>query len=56
MNTIMKGLGVVILLIGVGILAIPAFTEMRSNTVLAVGLITVILGFIAHIFLNRKFQ
>ena len=56
MNTIMKSLGVIILLIGVGILAIPAFTEMRNNTLLGIGLFTVILGFIAHIFLNRKFE
>ena len=56
MNTIMKSLGAVILLIGVGILAVPAFTELRSNTVLAVGLITVILGFVMHIILNKKFE
>ena len=56
MNTIMKSLGGIILLIGVGILAVPAFTDMRNNTVLAIGLITVIFGFIAHIFLNKKFE
>ena len=56
MNTIMKSLGVVILLVGVGILAIPAFTEMRNNTVLAAGLLTIIVGFAAHIFLNKKFE
>jgi len=56
MNTILKSLGVIILLIGVGILAIPAFTEMRSNAVLAAGLITIIAGFAAHILLNKKFE
>ena len=56
MNTIMKSLGVIILLIGVGILAIPAFTEMRNNYVLAIGLVTIIIGFVAHIFLNKKFE
>lgn len=56
MNTLMKSLGVIILLIGVGILAIPAFTNMRSNTILGVGLLVIILGFFAHIFLNKKFE
>jgi len=56
MNTIMKSLGVIILLIGVGILAIPTFMEIQSNTILGVGLLVVISGFLAHIFLNRKFE
>jgi len=56
MNTLMKSLGGIILLIGVAILAVPAFTEMRSNTILAVGLLLVILGYLAHIFLNKKFE
>lgn len=56
MNTLMKSLGVIILLIGVGILAIPAFTDMRSNTTLAIGLLLIVLGFLAHIFLNKKFE
>ena len=56
MNTLMKSLGVILLLIGVGILAVPAFTDMRSNTVLVIGLLTIIVGFVAHIFLNKKFE
>ncbi len=56
MNTLMKSLGIIILLIGVGVLAVPAFTDMRSNTVLAVGLGAIIIGFFAHIFLNKKFE
>ena len=56
MNTLMKSLGVILLLIGVGILAIPAFTDVRNNTFLAVGLIIAIIGFFAHIFLNKKFE
>ena len=56
MNTIIKSIGVILLLVGVGILAIPAFSETRNNTFLAVGLLMVILGFIAHIILNKKFE
>ncbi|MDR3250249.1 MAG: hypothetical protein LBT42_01095 [Tannerella sp.] len=56
MNTLLKSLGAIILLIGVAVLAIPAFTTTRSNTVLAIGLFAVILGFILHILLNRKFE
>ncbi|MDR3309648.1 MAG: hypothetical protein LBS80_06820 [Tannerella sp.] len=54
MKTLLKSLGVIILLIGVGILAIPAFTDTRDNAVLAAGLLAVILGFLAHIVLNKK--
>jgi uncharacterized membrane protein HdeD (DUF308 family) len=56
MITLLKSLGVVILLVGVGILAVPAFTDMRNNTVLGAGLLLIILGFIVHIFLNKKFE
>ena len=56
MNTLMKSIGVIILLIGVVLLAIPAFSDIRNNTILAIGLLLVILGFVAHIFLNKKFE
>jgi len=56
MRTILKSLGGFILLIGVGILAIPAFTNIRDNTILLIGLGLIILGFIAHIILNKKFE
>lgn len=56
MNTLMKSLGIVILLIGVGILVFTAFTGLRSNAALAAGLIAIIVGFLAHIFLNKKFE
>lgn len=56
MNTLMKGLGIVILLIGVGILAFTAFSGLRSNAMLGAGLLTIIVGFFAHIFLNKKFE
>jgi len=52
----MKALGGIILLIGVGILAVPAFTDIRNNMYLAVGLCAIIIGYLLHIFLNKKFQ
>ena len=56
MNTLMKALGGIILLIGVGILAIPAFTLVQDNKFLFIGLCLIIAGYFLHIFLNRKFQ
>jgi hypothetical protein len=56
MNTLLKSLGVVILLIGVGILALPTIMDIRDNTFLGVGLLLTILGFVVHIFLNKKFE
>ena len=54
MNALIKCLGGIILLIGVGILAIPAFGDVRSNMYLLGGLFTIILGFLVHIFLHKK--
>ena len=56
MNTLMKGLGALILLIGVGILTIPVITEAPNNTILLIGLVIIVFGFVLHIFLNKKFE
>ena len=56
MNTLMKSLGGIILLIGVGILLIPTFKETHNNMYLLIGLGTIILGFLLHIFLNKRFE
>ena len=56
MNTLMKSLGAFILLIGVGILLIPVLKQTHGNIYLLGGLATVIIGFLLHIFLNKKFE
>ncbi|MDR1722968.1 MAG: hypothetical protein LBR84_03395 [Tannerella sp.] len=53
MSTLLKSLGALILLIGVGVLAFFSFTATRDNMILGVGLTLVIVGFLAHIFLNK---
>lgn len=54
MNELLKNLGVIVLLIGVLILAVPAMTGGVSNTILLAGLGLIILGYIGHIVLNKK--
>lgn len=56
MNVLLKNLGVIILLIGIAILAVPALTGGMSNSVLAAGLVVVLIGYFSHIFLNKKFE
>jgi len=56
MSAIIKNLGVLILLIGVLILAVPALTGGSSNAILASGLVVIIVGYLAHIFLNKKVE
>ncbi len=56
MKGLMKNLGVIILLIGVIILVVPSFQEGASNAVLITGLVVIIIGYIAHIFFNKKFE
>ncbi|RRD62117.1 hypothetical protein EII40_05050 [Tannerella forsythia] len=51
----LKYLGVLVLLIGVVILAIPAISgSAGSNVMLVLGLVLVLLGYIGHIFLNKN--
>jgi len=49
----MKSLGGIILLIGVAILAIPAFSDFSDNKYLLIGLCIIIFGYLLHIFLNK---
>lgn len=51
----LKYLGVLVLLIGVVILAIPAISgSAGSNVMLMLGLVLVLLGYLGHIFLNKN--
>ena len=56
MNELLKNLGVIILLIGVAILAVPALTGGVSNTILLVGLVVIILGYLSHIVINKRLE
>ena len=53
MNELLKNLGVIVLLIGVIILAVPAINGGLSNTILLTGLGVIILGYIGHIVINN---
>ena len=56
MKTLMKFLGPILILIGVIILSVYFFTSSSSNTYLATASIIMIVGFFAHILINRKVQ
>lgn len=56
MNELLKNLGVIVLLIGVIILAVPALTGGMSNTVLLTGLGLIILGYLGHIVINKRVE
>lgn len=53
----MKGLlrygGIILVLIGVAVLAVPQFMHTMTNTLLATGLAIIVLGVISTIFLNK---
>ena len=54
MKDLAKNIGVLVMIIGVLILAIPFLQKgMTSNTTLLIGLLIVIEGFIGHIFVNN---
>ena len=54
MNEILKYTGVIVLLVGVLVLAVPFFSGTMTNTLLLVGLLLILAGFFTHIFLNKK--
>ena len=56
MNELVKNLGVIVLLIGVVILAVPFLNGGMTNTLLLTGLGLIILGYLGHIVLNKKFE
>lgn len=53
MKEIARNVGVIVMLIGVAVLAIPFFLETTNNTNLLIGLILVIEGFLGHIYVNN---
>lgn len=56
MSELIKNLGVIVLLIGVIILVVPALTGSMTNTILLTGLGVIILGYISHIFINKRME
>ncbi|MCD8178274.1 MAG: hypothetical protein LUE98_12975 [Tannerellaceae bacterium] len=56
MNGFVKYLGVLVLLIGVLVLAVPALTGGMTNVMLLIGLGLIIAGYLGHIALNKYFE
>ena len=56
MNEFLKYLGVIVLLIGVAILAVPALTGGMTNSILLTGLALSIVGYLGHIALHKRFE
>lgn len=56
MKQLIKYLGVIVLLIGVAILAISTFQGALNNGILVVGLATIVLGYLGHIFINKRIE
>ena len=53
LKTLLKNAGLLVILVGVVILGVVVFTGTQTNASLAVSLVLVTLGLIAHIFVNR---
>lgn len=56
MNELIKYVGVIILLIGVAVLAVPFLGGGITNSLLLIGLLLIVAGFFVHIFLNKKLE
>jgi hypothetical protein len=56
MKGLIKNLGVIILLIGVVVLAVPAFQGIKSNMILTIGIALVIGGYLGHIVINKRIE
>ena len=53
MNALLKYGGIIIVLIGVAVLAVPQFTHTMTNTLLIIGLCLNAIGIILTIVLNK---
>lgn len=51
-----KYIGIIIILMGVSILAIPKFLNRVNNTWLLTGLLTMVIGIIVFIYINRRIR
>lgn len=56
MNELIKNLGIIVLLIGVIILAVPAINGGITNSILLTGLSVIIVGYIGHIIISKYVQ
>ncbi len=56
MNELLKNLGVIVLLIGVVILAVPALTGGMTNAILLTGLVVIVIGYLSHIVINKRVE
>ncbi|MDD2798365.1 MAG: hypothetical protein PHV20_07195 [Bacteroidales bacterium] len=54
MKDLRKYAGVIIVLIGTAIIAIPPFLGATDNNVLLAGLVTIVVGILSFIALNKK--
>lgn len=53
MKELAKYSGVIVMIIGVLILAVPFFGGTTTNTTLLIGLVLVLEGFLGHLFVNN---
>lgn len=54
MKELLKNLGIILILIGVGFLAIPFFQGTLENWHLVTGLVIMIVGFFSYVIVNKK--
>jgi hypothetical protein len=54
LKTLLKNAGLLIILVGVIILSLVVFMGTQTNTSLGLSLVLIVLGLLAHIFINRK--
>lgn len=54
MNEIIKYVGIILVLAGAAILAVPQFMGTTTNSTLGAGVIVIVLGILVHIVINRN--
>lgn len=54
MDTLIKNLGVIVIILGALALIIPSFLGINSNTTLSIGGILLFAGLVLHIIMTKK--
>jgi uncharacterized membrane-anchored protein YitT (DUF2179 family) len=52
----LKNIGIIILLLSVAVVAIAYFTGNLTNVILFSSLVAILLGYVAHIVLNKRVE
>lgn len=56
MKTFLKNIGLIIIFVGLGFVAVTSATTVKENTGLAIGIVLIVVGLLSYIILNKRIE